>query len=336
MPLLDIRNLTIEIDTPQGMAKAVDRFSLTLGEGEIRGLVGESGSGKSLIAKSILGIDKDNWRVTADRMRLGNVDLLSLSSRQRRQIMGREIGMIFQDPASCLDPSVLVGTQLAEVIPCDSFTGQFWRRFRWREKQAEVLLHKVGVKDHKAVMKAYPHELSEGLCQKVMIAMAIANNPKLLVADEPTTLLESTTQWQILKLLEKLNKTQNTSILLISHDLEAIRGLADNISVIYCGQVVESGTWQQVLETPHHPYTEALLRASPKFNEGLPPKSRLHTLPGSIPVLQHLPSGCRLGPRCPRAQKQCVVAPQLSKVKGHQFACHFPMNMEEDNHDSAA
>ena len=183
MPLLDIRNLTIEIDTPQGKVKAVDRVSLTLNEGEIRGLVGESGSGKSLVAKVIVGIQKDNWTVRADRMRFNDMDLLTMAPKERRRIMGREIAMIFQDPISCLDPSEEIGTQLEEAIPTSAFAGKFWQRFQWRKKRAIALLHRVGVKDHRKVMRAYPHELSDGMCQKVMIAMAIANQPRLLVAD---------------------------------------------------------------------------------------------------------------------------------------------------------
>ena len=328
MALLDIRNLTIEIITPQGTLKAVDKFNLTLSDGEIRGLVGESGSGKSLVAKAIMGITKENWRVRADRLRLGDIDLLNLTSVQRRRVMGKEIGMIFQDAAAHLDPSEKAGDQLAEAIPCDQFIGHFWQRFNWRKKQAIALLHKVGVKDHKKVMNSYPFELSEGLCQKVMIAMAIAKKPRLLIADEPTTAMEPKTQNQILRLLDKLNKLSHTTILLISHDLETVSLLADNITVMYCGQMVESGTIDQVFNHTHHPYTAALLRANPDFSQ-VPHKGRLSTLAGQVPLLHHLPIGCRLGPRCPNAQKNCVVTPPMQKIKGHMFSCHFPLNADE-------
>ncbi|MDX1269326.1 MAG: ATP-binding cassette domain-containing protein, partial [Oceanisphaera sp.] len=219
MPLLDIRNLTIEIETPQGLVKAVDKFSLTLADGEIRGLVGESGSGKSLVAETIVGIAKDTWRVTADRMYLDNIDLLSLSHKERRRIMGRDIAMVFQEPSSCLDPSEKIGAQLIEAIPARSFQGKWWQRWYWRRKQATALLHRVGIREPKVVMNAYPFELSEGVCQKVMIAMAIANQPKLLVADEPTNAMEASNQAQILRLLERVNKLSGTTILLISNDL---------------------------------------------------------------------------------------------------------------------
>lgn len=156
MPLLDIRNLTIEIDTPQGRVRAVDRISLTLNEGEIRGLVGESGSGKSLVAKAIMGMMKDNWRVTADRMRINDIDLMSLTTRERRKIIGRSVAMIFQEPRSCLDPSLTIGHQLMEVIPSRVFDGRWWQRLFWRRKHAIGLLHRVGIKDHRKIMAAYP------------------------------------------------------------------------------------------------------------------------------------------------------------------------------------
>ncbi|OAN18293.1 peptide ABC transporter ATP-binding protein [Photobacterium jeanii] len=329
MPLLDIRNLTIEIDTPQGMVKAVDRMSLTLNEGEIRGLVGESGSGKSLVAKAIAGVEKDNWRVSADRLRLGNIDLLALSPRERRKIVGREIAMIFQEPTSCLDPSEPVGEQLEEAIPSSSFNGKWWQRYGWRQKQAIALLHKVGIKEHKRVMRSYPYELTDGECQKVMIAMAIANRPRLLIADEPTNDLDPITQAQIFRLLSRMNQLGNTTILLVSHDLTTVTQWADRITVMYCGQSVESAGRHQLLESPHHPYTEALLRAMPDFSKEIPHKSKLETLAGSIPPLQHLPIGCRLGPRCPHAQRKCVEVPKRRKIKNHKFSCHFPLNMED-------
>ncbi|MGB7995913.1 MAG: oligopeptide/dipeptide ABC transporter ATP-binding protein [Photobacterium halotolerans] len=329
MPLLDIRNLTIEIETPQGMVKAVERMSLTLNEGEIRGLVGESGSGKSLVAKAIAGVTKDNWRVSADRLRLGDIDLQALSPRERRKVVGREIAMIFQEPSSCLDPSEHVGQQLEEAIPRSSFNGTFWQRFHWRQKQAIALLHKVGIKDHKRVMNSYPYQLTDGECQKIMIAMAIANRPRLLIVDEPTNDLDPITQAQIFRLLSRMNQLNNTTILLVSHDLTTVTQWADRITVMYCGQAVESGSRKQLLTTPHHPYTIALLQAMPDFSQDIPHKSKLTTLPGSIPPLQHLPIGCRLGPRCPYAQRKCVEIPKRKKVKNHKYSCHFPLNMPE-------
>lgn len=336
MPLLDIRNLTIEIQTPQGWVKAVDKFNLTLTEGEIRGLVGESGSGKSLVAETIVGIAKGTWHVTADRMHFDNIDLLSLSPTERRRIMGRDIAMVFQEPSSCLDPSEKVGAQLKEAMPARKagkgrlwWQRWHWKHWHWRHKEALSLLHRVGIRDSRAVINSYPFELSEGECQKVMIAMAIANQPKLLVADEPTNALEASNQAQILRLLERVNKLSGTTILLISNDLTAFARLTNNITVMYCGQAVESGSREQILTQPHHPYTAALLQMMPDLDGSLPHKFRLKTLPGAIPPLQSLPIGCRLGPRCPNAQKKCVQTPPLAKYKGQSYYCHFPLNMPE-------
>lgn len=313
MPLLDFRHLTIEIETPHGLVKAVDRMSLTIQEGDIRGLVGESGSGKSLVAKAIVGICKDNWRVSADRMRFGDVDLLQLTPKERRKVIAKDVAMIFQEPSTCLDPSEAVGSQLAESIPSKTFQGRWWQRLKWRKKQATALLHKVGIKDHKRVMSSYPYELTDGECQKVMIAMAIAAKPRLLIADEPTNDLDPITQSQILRLLSRMNQVHNTTILLIGHDLTTITQWATRITVMYCGQSVESAATEQILKAPKHPYTIALLKAMPDFSNWIPHKQKLQSLPGSIPALQHLPIGCRLGPRCPYAQRQCVEIPYSKK-----------------------
>lgn len=240
MPLLDIRNLTIEIVTPEGPVKAVDRVSLTLTEGEIRGLVGESGSGKSLIAKAICGLSKDSWHITADRFRLNDIDLLKLSPRQRRKLVGHNVSMIFQEPQSCLDPMEKVGRQIIQAIPGWTYRGKWWQRFNWRKHRAIELLHRVGIKDHKDIMNSYPYEITEGECQKVMIAIALANQPRLLIADEPTNAMESTTQAQIFRLLAAMNQNSNTTILLISHDLQMMSKWATRINVMYCGQTVES------------------------------------------------------------------------------------------------
>ncbi|WKE64132.1 ATP-binding cassette domain-containing protein [Gallaecimonas kandeliae] len=330
--LLDIRNLTIELETPQGRVQAVEKVNLLINEGEIQGLVGESGSGKSLVAKAILGLQSESWHVHADRMHWKGVELSDLPIDDRRELIGRELGFIFQEPMSCLDPMLTVAEQLVEVLPHHQCPYPYWNllaRHRWRAAEAKALLHRVGITQHKRVLASYPHELSEGLCQKVMIAMAIASGPKLLIADEPTAQMEATTEARIFSLLAKLNQLGNMSVLLITHDLESIIKWSHSITVMYSGQTVEAGPTQSILARPHHPYTEALLRSVPHFEEGLDHKCRLHTLPGAIPPLQHLPIGCRLGPRCPRAQRKCVEKPLVKDLKGHRFACHFPINMED-------
>lgn len=271
MVLLDIRNLRIDIKTPNGLIRIVDNVSFTLNEGEICGLVGESGSGKSLIAKVICNAFKDSWIVTADRFRFNDVELLKLTPTQRRQIVGKEISMVFQDPLTCLDPSKKIGKQLIQNIPGWTFKGHWWQRlFGWRKRRAIELLHRVGIKEHKDIMRSYPHELTEGEGQKVMIAIAVANQPRLLIADEPANSVESITRVQIFKLLSSMNQNQGTSILLASNDINSISEWCDAFVVLYCGQNSESGPREAILENPHHPYTQALLHSIPDFTQPLP------------------------------------------------------------------
>ena len=330
MVLLDIRNLRIDIKTPNGLIRIVDNVSFTLNEGEICGLVGESGSGKSLIAKVICNAFKDSWIVTADRFRFNDVELLKLTPTQRRQIVGKEISMVFQDPLTCLDPSQKIGKQLIQNIPRWTFKGHWWQRlFGWRKRRAIELLHRVGIKEHKDIMRSYPHELTEGEGQKVMIAIAVANQPRLLIADEPANSVESITRVQIFKLLSSMNQNQGTSILLASNDINSISEWCDAFVVLYCGQNSESGPREAILENPHHPYTQALLHSIPDFTQPLPFKSQLGTLKGSVPLLEEMPLGCRLGPRCPFAQKKCIMKPTALRVKQHEFYCHFPINLRE-------
>ncbi|OCG00311.1 peptide ABC transporter ATP-binding protein [Gilliamella sp. wkB112] len=329
MALLDIRNLTIEFITPDGLLRAIDRVNLKLSEGEIRGLVGESGSGKSLIAKAILGVTNNNWKISADRFHFDNIDLLSLTPKQRRKVISANISMIFQEPQSCLDPSMKIGQQLIDAIPRRTFKGHWWQRLFWRKNRAIELLHRVGIKDHKEILKSYPFELTEGECQKVMIAIALANQPKLLIADEPTNAMEATTEAQIFRLLASMNQNMGTTILLISHDLQMVTRWTDRINVLYCGQMVEIADSKDLFKSPYHPYTQALIYAIPDFGKAMPHKSPLNALPGVIPSLEHLPIGCRLGPRCPYAQKKCIQTPELIPIKDHSVACHFPLNTEE-------
>lgn len=329
MALLDIRNLTIEFITPDGLLRAIDRVNLKLSEGEIRGLVGESGSGKSLIAKAILGVTNHNWKISADRFYFNDVDLLKLTPKQRRKVISDNISMVFQEPQSCLDPSMKIGQQLIEAIPRRTFKGHWWQRLFWRKNRAIELLHRVGIKDHKEILKSYPFELTEGECQKVMIAIALANQPKLLIADEPTNAMEATTEAQIFRLLASMNQNMGTTILLISHDLKMVTRWTDRINVLYCGQTVEVADSEDLIKSPYHPYTQALIYAIPDFGKAMPHKSPLNTLPGVIPSLEHLPIGCRLGPRCPYAQKKCIQAPELIPIKDHSVACHFPLNTDE-------
>jgi cationic peptide transport system ATP-binding protein len=242
--------------------------------------------------------------------------------------------MIFQEPMSCLDPTTLIGDQLSEAIDSSQFSGYFWQRKKQRKAAVIRLLHKVGIKQHSQCIKSYPHQLTEAICQRVMIAIALAGRPILLIADEPTAAMESTNQGQIFRLLANLNQLKNMSILLISHDLENLTHWTNTITVMYSGQFVEAGTTRQIFNKPMHPYTRALVDSSTKANLQLPTKSRLMTLPGSIPILQHLPIGCRLGPRCPRAQQTCVAAPKVSNYHGHKVSCHFPLLYDNNKKES--
>ncbi|MCU9998796.1 oligopeptide/dipeptide ABC transporter ATP-binding protein [[Pasteurella] aerogenes] len=330
MALLDIRNLCIDIQTNAGKFRIVDNVNLTLNEGEICGLVGESGSGKSLIAKVICNAVKESWIVTADRFRFNDIELLKLSPNKRRKLIGKEISMIFQEPLSCLDSSKKIGKQIIQNIPTWTFKGRWWQWFGWKKRRAIELLHRVGIKDHKDIMNSYPHEITEGEGQKVMIAMAVANQPRLLIADEPTNSLESITRNQIFRLLSSMNQNQGTSILLASNDIKSISEWCDSFVILYCGQNAEAGPTESILEMPHHPYTKALLHSIPDFSQPLPLKSRLSTLKGTVPLLEQMPIGCRLGPRCPFAQKKCVVKPPSRRIKQHEYSCHYPLNLREN------
>ncbi|WP_298441940.1 oligopeptide/dipeptide ABC transporter ATP-binding protein [uncultured Ferrimonas sp.] len=327
MQLLDIRNLTIELDTPHGRYVALEKFSLKMSEGEIHGLVGESGSGKSLLAKAILGITDRRTHVRADRLNWNGKNMLAMTNRERRQLMTNEIAMIFQEPAACLDPTANIGSQLIESMPHKAET-PWWKRKSEQRKLAIQLLHKVGVKDHSRLLEAYPWELTESQAHKVMLAMALARKPKLIIADEPTTGLETATQAQIFRMLEKMNQLHNVAILFISHDLHSVGRWSDRVTVLYCGHLMESSSGKKVLEQFKHPYTQALLNSSLSSQLDLTKKADLPALRGAVPLLQHLPVGCRLGPRCPHAQKECVKPPVIRTVNGHAFRCHFPLEQE--------
>lgn len=325
MNLLDIRNLSLVMTSGNKKVVVIDRVSIKMKEGELRGLVGESGSGKSLLAQAIMGVLDDKWEIDADRFHWRGTDLMRLSITERKKIISKDVAMIFQEPMACLDPTTTIGAQLEEAVDDEQLTGYFWQKSKQRKLAAIKLLHKVGIKKHTECISSYPHQLTEALCQRVMIAMALARRPILLIADEPTAAMESTNQGQIFRLLASLNQLKNMSVLLISHDLENMTNWTNRITVMYSGQFVEAGTTQQIFSTPYHPYTKALVESIPHANLNLVPKTKLTMLPGSIPILQSIPIGCRLGPRCPRAQKACVDAPKTINHHGHLVSCHFSL-----------
>jgi cationic peptide transport system ATP-binding protein len=325
MNILDIRNLSIELKQENGNILAVDKVSLTIKEGEVRGIVGESGSGKSLMAQAIMGVLNEKWHVHADRFHWRGIDLLRLTIPERKALLSRDVAMIFQEPMACLDPTTTILAQLSEAIDEKSLPGYLWQKQKQRKEAVINLLHKVGIKQHTLCLSSYPYQLTEALCQRVMIAMALARRPILLIADEPTASMQNANQSRIFRLLASLNQLKNMAVLLISHDLETVTNWTESITVMYSGQFVESGTTSQIFNTPLHPYTRALVDSNPKSSSQVVAKSRLKTLPGSIPLLEQLPVGCRLGPRCPRAQQECIKAPKRTNFHGHQVSCHFPL-----------
>lgn len=330
MSLLDIKNLTLEIDIAGGWVKALDKINLVINEGQIHALVGESGSGKSIIVKAIVGALPQRWRLTADRMTWRGQDLLTMSASERRKVIRSDISVIFQNPKSSLDPLLTLGEQLKLIIPEYRLESPwFWIRAKEKEKIAVELLHRVGIKNHKLCMQSYPHQIANDVCQKFMIAMALVSEPKLIIADDPTRGMEVTAKSQILKLLSRVNQVRKLSVLFVSHDLLAISSMAHYMTVLYCGQTVESGKMLQLKKRALHPYTQALLDSAPSFRKELPPKSPLSSLDGNSPTLQHLPTGCRLGPRCPRARRECVVVPAVRRVHDHHYSCHFPLHWDK-------
>ncbi len=303
--LLEVRNLRVEFGPPGNCAVAVDGVDLTVGSGERVAIVGESGSGKSVSMMAMMGLVDAPGRVSADLLRFDGQDLLGLSPRARRAIVGKDIAMIFQDAQSSLNPSYTVGFQLME--PMRVHLGLRGAALR---KRALELLELVEIPDPASRMEAYPHQLSGGMNQRVMIAMALSCDPRLLIADEPTTALDVTVQAQIMELLMRLQQEQGMALLLITHDLALVAEMARDVNVMYAGQIMESATVEQLFDRPAHPYTHALLAAIPEHNRG---KSRLSTLGGVIPGTKDRPAGCLLAPRCAHADSQCTASrPQLA------------------------
>ena len=297
----------------------MDRVSYEVNEGEVLGIVGESGSGKSVSSLAIMGLIDFPGRVMANSLRFNGHNLLDLKPKEKQKIVGADVAMIFQDAMTSLNPSYTVGYQIMEALKVHQGGSKAWRKER-----AIELLTMVGIPDPTSRLEVYPHQLSGGMSQRVMIAMAIACNPKLLIADEPTTALDVTIQAQIIDLLLELQRKENMALILITHDLALVAESAHRIIVMYAGQVVEEGKSEQIFKSPLHPYTQALLKALPEFAEG---KSRLQSLPGVVPGKYDRPQGCLLNPRCPYATDLCrQKEPELRTVNGRQVKCHTPLN----------
>jgi len=327
MTLLRIENLQVGFRTEAGFLRAVDGVSCSVEAGKTLGIVGESGCGKSVTAASILRLVPDPpGRITGGTIHFDGVDLLTISRAELGKIRGKEIAMIFQDPMTSLNPVFTVERQLGEVLELRFGVD----RAEARRRSIEILAT-VGIPDPADRLRSYPHELSGGMKQRVMIAMALLCEPRLLIADEPTTALDVTIQAQILHLIRALQARMGTAVLLITHDMGVVAELCDEVAVMYAGRVVEQGAVRQIFEGPRHPYTRGLLQSIPRKGRGR--KSELPTIEGTVPSLFHPPAGCRFADRCDRRrglgsveQARCVAEdpPMRASEDGGRVACHFP------------
>ena len=318
MALLEISDLHVEFPTQGATLHAVDGVSLSLEEGEVLGIVGESGSGKSVTMMALMGLIAYPGRVRAQHMRFAGHDLLGISDRQRRELVGKDVAMIFQEPTTSLNPCFTIGFQLMETLRLHLRLDK-----RAAQRRAIELLEQVGIPAASSRLGSYPHQLSGGMNQRVMIAMAIACNPRLLIADEPTTALDVTIQAQILDLLRDLQEQRGMALVLITHNMGVVEEMAQRVAVMYAGQVMEQQQVDRLFAAPQHPYTEALLAALP---DRAPADGRLATIPGVVPGAHDRPGGCLFAPRCAYATEHSrSVRPQLRDWQGGQVRCHYPL-----------
>ncbi len=317
-PLLSVQDLTVAFNTSSGTVKAVNGISFDVRRGDVLAIVGESGSGKSVSSLALMGLLPSSATIGGQALWKGR-DLLSLRDRDMRSLRGREIAMIFQDPLSALNPVHRVGRQVGEVLRIhEGLSGRAARR------RAVELLDLVGIPQPERRVNNYPHEFSGGMRQRVMIAMAIACKPDLVIADEPTTALDVTVQAQVLEVLTSIKDEIDSAIILITHDLGVVAGMADSVLVMYAGRQVERGTTDQVFYETAHPYTEGLLASLPRMDSD--GAVELVPIPGSPPSLQRIPTGCAFNPRCRYVQDECRSdIPELRWISSahHQAACHF-------------
>ncbi|WP_226002691.1 ABC transporter ATP-binding protein [Paenibacillus sp. BJ-4] len=314
--LLEVTNLRTEFKTAAGTIRAVDGVDLSVGKGETLGIVGESGCGKSITSLSIMQLlPKGLGKVAAGEVRFNGENMLDFSERKMRSIRGNEMAMIFQEPMTSLNPVFKIGKQIAESARYHHGVSK-----QKAKDMAVEMLTKVGIPRPEKVAVSYPHELSGGMRQRVMIAMAMICNPKLLIADEPTTALDVTIQAQILDLMRELQKSEGTSILMITHDLGVVAEMCDRVVIMYAGQVVEETDVKTLFKDPKHPYTQSLLASLPQLYSD---QERLASIPGQVPNPLDMPKGCRFAPRCQFAKEICLAeAPELVEVEfGHKSRC---------------
>jgi oligopeptide/dipeptide ABC transporter ATP-binding protein len=322
MELLSVDNLRTHFYTYEGLVKAVDGVTFNLERASALGIVGETGSGKTVTALSIIRLIQEPGRIVGGSVNFDGRDLMSLSEREMREVRGREISMIFQDPNTSLNPAFRIGEQLSELIV----------RYNKEVQRSELnlsgvsWLEAVGIPDSERRILSYPHELSGGTKQRVMIAMALLSKPKLLIADEPTTALDVTVQAQILALIQKLKAESGTSLLLITHNLGVVAEMCDEVAIMYAGRIVEQSSVRDIFSHPKHPYTKMLLEAVPK-----PGRRRLLPIPGSVPNLLNTPPGCAFHPRCPYVTDICSkqIPPLRRTGELNTVACHLYAEDEE-------
>jgi oligopeptide/dipeptide ABC transporter ATP-binding protein len=325
--LLEVKDLTVHFATEDGIVRAVDGVDFTLDRGDVLGIVGESGSGKSVTAMTLLGLTRSpNARFQGEVLYKGR-DLLKLSEAELREVRGGELAMIFQDPMTSLNPVYRVGAQIVEMIRAhEPHIGKAPAR-----RRAVDLLRQVGIPNPEQRVDNYPHEFSGGMRQRAMIAMALACNPDVLIADEPTTALDVTIQAQIIELIQQLKEEFDSAVIMITHDLGVVADIADDIAVMYAGRVVEQGTKRQLFYDPQMPYTWGLLGSIPRLDR--PKTKHLHSIDGSPPSLIKLPEGCKFRPRCPHAFERCGEEPALeNRVEdpGHLDRCWLAVEEKRD------
>ena len=320
--LLELKDLTTEFSTPDGVVRAVDQVSFYIDQKETVGVVGESGCGKSVTSLSIMGLVAHPGKVKGEILFDGK-NLTSLSEREMRRIRGNEISMIFQEPMTSLNPVYTIGNQLCEPLRLHQGMS---RRQAW--KTAIEYLALVGISSPEKRVAEYPHQLSGGMQQRAMIAMALTCNPKLLIADEPTTALDVTIQAQILELMKDLKEQLSTSIMMITHDLAVVAEMCQRVIVMYAGRVVETAPVRQIFREPAHPYTEGLIRSIPKLHEK---EQRLYEIKGVVPNPLNAPKGCKFNNRCEFATDKCRESePELQSVTpGHEVRCFYPRHVKE-------
>jgi peptide/nickel transport system ATP-binding protein len=326
-PLLEVESLVTHFDTGHGVVRSVDGVSFKLERGQTLGIVGESGSGKTVLSRSIMGLLPPRNVTRGGRVIFGGVDLTEASPETMRAIWGAQIAMVFQDPASALNPVVRIGRQITESLRFHLGMGRSDAK-----KTAIALLRSVGMPEPEERLRWYPYQLSGGMCQRVVIAAALACGPKLLLADEPTTSLDVTVAAQILDLLGRLQLERYMSMILVTHDLGILSGRTDLAAVMYAGKIVEIGPTETLFGEMKMPYTEALFKSAPRLT--CQSHSRLPTIPGNPPNPASLPAGCCFAPRCPYAQPRCLVEePPLREAStpGHRFACWYPVGTPAGN-----